>query len=225
LSPAAESDDPGSVLASDFGTFVPDGTPCISSSTNVTSEPDFHCRWGGVASTIMHNPTGLFVYGGWGQITTTTDHVFPAGTVFLSTSNMFFLQRGIERKWNSLGKTNIYGEYRRDDSGSAAGRTVSANVDTWQAGVIQRIDNADVLGNARTAAANFAPIGKADLKPFQILSRAPRSTSEPTGAIALEFSRTGSIGCGVSQLPHRESPWPPPFASRRAPRAAFTSAT
>jgi hypothetical protein len=176
------SNDPGSLQESDFGTFVPDGTPCISASTNVTSEPDFHCRWGGVASTIMHNPTGLFVYGGWGQITTTTDHVFPAGTVFLSTSNMFFLQPGIERKWNSLGKTNIFGEYRHDDSGSAAGRTVSANVDTWQAGVVQKIDNADltlyvvyqnssgdVLGNARTAAANFAPVGKTDLEPFQIV--------------------------------------------------------
>jgi hypothetical protein len=176
------SNDPGSLQSSDIGTFVPDGTPCISASTNVTSEPDFHCRWGGVASTIMHSPTGLFVYGGWGQITTTTDHVFPAGTVFLSTSNMFFLQPGIERKWNSLGKTNIFGEYRHDDSGSAAGRTVSANVDTWQAGVVQKIDNADltlyvvyqnssgdVLGNARTAAANFAPIGRTDLEPFQIV--------------------------------------------------------
>jgi hypothetical protein len=167
---------------SQFGTFVPDGTPCISSSTNVTSEPDFHCRWGGVASTIMHNPTGLFVYGGWGQITTTTDHVFPVGTALLSTSNMFFLQPGIERKWNSLGKTNIFGEYRRDNSGSAIGRTVSANVDTWQAGVAQKIDNADttlylvyqnssgdVLGNAVTAAANFAPVGTTELQPFQVI--------------------------------------------------------
>ena len=63
----------------------------------------------------------LFVYGGWGQITATTDHVFPAGTVFLPTSNMFFLQPGIERKWISLGKTNIFGEYRHDDSGSSRG--------------------------------------------------------------------------------------------------------
>jgi hypothetical protein len=148
----------------------------------VTSKPDFHCRWGGAASTIMHNPTGLFLYGGWGTITTTTDHVFPAGTVLTPTSNMFFLQPGIERKWISLGKTNIFGEYRRDDSGSAAGRTISANVDTWQAGAIQKIDNADmtlyvvyqnssgdVLGNARTAASNFAPIGRTELEPFQVV--------------------------------------------------------
>lgn len=176
------SNDPGSLQESDIGTFVPDGTPCISASTNVTSKPDFHCRWGGVGSTIMHNPTGLFLYGGWGQITNTTEHVFPAGVVLLPTSNMFFLQPGIERKWLDLGKTNIFGEYRRDDSGSAAGRTVSANVDTWQAGIVQKIDNADmtlylvyqnssgdVTGNAATQAANFAPIGKTDLTPFQII--------------------------------------------------------
>ena len=54
------SNDPGSLQESDIGTFVPDGTPCISASTNLTSLPNFHCRWGGIASTIMHNPTGLF---------------------------------------------------------------------------------------------------------------------------------------------------------------------
>ena len=132
----------------------------------------------------MHNPTGLFVYGGWGQITTTTDHVFPTGTVFLSTSNMFFLSPGIERKWNSLGKTNIFGEYRRARLPAPPRAARSQPTSTLgRQPVIQKIDNADstlyvvfiqnssgdVLGNARTAAANFAPIGKTDLEPFQIL--------------------------------------------------------
>ncbi len=176
------SNDPGSLQESDIGTFVPDGTACISASTNLTSKPDFHCRWGGAAATVLHKPTGLFLYGGWGTINSTTDHEFAPGVVLVPTSNMFFLQPGIEYKWNSLGKTNFFGEYRRDDSGSAAGRTVSANVNSWQAGAIQKIDNADltlylvyqnssgdVTGNAATEAANFAPIGKTDLEPFQVL--------------------------------------------------------
>lgn len=176
------SNDPGTMMDGPNGTFVVGGTTCISGSTTVTSKPDFHCRWGGAASTIMHNPTGLFLYGGWGQITATTAHVFPAGTIFLSTSNVFFLQPGIERKWTDLGKTNIFAEYRRDDSGSAVGKTVSADVDTWQGGIVQKIDAADttlylvyqnssgsVVGNARTASSNGAPVGKTDLDPFQVL--------------------------------------------------------
>jgi len=130
----------------------------------------------------MHNPTGLFLYGGWGTFTTTTGHEFPPGTVLESTSNMFFLQPGIERKWFDLGKTNIFAEYRRDDSGSAVGRTVTANVDTWQVGAVQKLDAADMLlyivyqnssgdvvGNAVTEAAGFAPEGETSLDPFQIV--------------------------------------------------------
>jgi hypothetical protein len=176
------SNDPGTMEVGPLGNFVVGGTACISGSTTLTSKPDFHCRWGGVGSTLMHNPTGLFLYGGWGQFTTTTEHVFPAGTVNDPTSNMFFLQPGIERKWFDLGKTNIFAEYRRDDSGSAIGKTVSSNIDTWQGGVVQKIDNADMLlylvyqnssgdvtGNAATAKAKGAPVGKTDLDPFQIL--------------------------------------------------------
>ncbi len=176
------SNDPGTLQDDGvLGDFVVGGTTCISGSTTVTSTPDFHCRWGGVASTIMHNPTGLFLYGGWGTITATTAHVFPVGTVYEPTSNMFFLQPGIERKWIDLGKTNIFGEYRRDDSGSSVGRTITSNVDTWQAGVVQKLDAADttlylvyqnssgdVVGNAVTAA-NFAPVGKTSLDAFQVL--------------------------------------------------------
>jgi hypothetical protein len=177
------SNDPGTLEEDvELGPYVNGGTPCISGRGIDTSKPDFHCRWGGVGSTIMHNPTGLFLYGGWGQITNTTGHLFPTGTILEPTSNMFFLQPGIERKWLDLGKTNIFAEYRRDDSGSAVGRTVSSDIDTWQGGFAQKIDNADMLlylvyqnssgdvtGNAATAKAKAAPIGKTELDPFQIV--------------------------------------------------------
>jgi predicted porin len=172
------STDLGTVEENNNGIFIVGGTPCLSGGTDDFS--DFSCRWGGVGGTVMHNPTGLFLYTGWGQFTTSSresDEV----DAFQPTSNMFFFQPGIERKWNSLGKTNIFGEYRRDDSGSTLGRTVSANVNSWQAGAIQKIDAADmtlyvvyqnssgdVVGDSTTAT-NGAPIGTTSLDPFQIV--------------------------------------------------------
>jgi hypothetical protein len=47
-----------------------------------TSLPGFECTWEGAAATIKHEPTGLFVCGGWGRQSVHTDHVFPASTVF-----------------------------------------------------------------------------------------------------------------------------------------------
>ncbi len=100
-------------------------------------------------------------------------------------STTWFIQPGIEHKWLSLGKTNIFGTYRHDDAGSTVGsskggdKTVSASVNFWQAGIIQNIEAADmslyvvyehvdgsIEGNATTAT-NFAPIGRTDLDAFQ----------------------------------------------------------
>ena len=144
-----------------------------------TSLPNFECNWGGAGATVMHKPTGLFLYGGWGQLSVHTDHEYPAGTVFLPTSRTWFLQPGIERKWFALGKTNIFGEYRHDEPGSNPGKTVSGNITFWQGGVVQHVEAADmtfylvyqhangeVTGNAATAAAG-APVGDATIDPFQ----------------------------------------------------------
>jgi predicted porin len=175
------SNDPGTMTTGPDGSFVVGGTTCISGSTTVTSLPNFSCEWGGAGATVMHKPTGLFLYGGWGQLTVHTDHVFPTGTAFLPTSNTFFLQPGIERKWLSVGKTNIFGQYRHDDPGSNPGRTVSANIDFWQGGFVQNFEAADmsvyivyqhssgdITGNAATVAAG-APIGTTTIDPFQEL--------------------------------------------------------
>ena len=83
-------------------------------------------------------------------------------------------------KFFSLGKTNIFGEYRHDDAGSNPGKTVGASINFWQAGIIQNIEAADtslyvvyqhadgdISGNAVTAAASAAPTGKTSLDSFQ----------------------------------------------------------
>lgn len=103
---------------------------------------DFKCTWWGAAGTAMHEPTGLYVYGGYGQQT-----VDSLGALD-DTSTTWFVQAGIERKWHELGKTTIFGEYRNDDVGAAfisGGTTLAskgANLDFWAAGIVQNIEAA-----------------------------------------------------------------------------------
>jgi len=98
---------------------------------------------------------------------------------------VWFLQPGIEKKFFSLGKTNIFAEYRHDDAGSNPGKTISSNIDFWQAGIVQNIEAADrsvylvyehadgnVIGRTgSTAVGNTtphgAPNGKTSLDAFQ----------------------------------------------------------
>ena len=101
-------------------------------------------RWGGAAATIQHKPTGLFVFGGWGKQHIDTDNAATLSILVEPIARTWFIQPGIEQKWLPLGKTNIFGEYRHDDAGSNPGKTVSSNVDFWQAGVVQYIDAAEM---------------------------------------------------------------------------------
>jgi len=84
-----------------------------------------------------------------------------------------------EHQWCDLGKTQIFVNYRHDDPGSNPGNTVSANINFYQAGLIQRLEKADMnlyvlyqfsdgsfIGNAATAATG-APIGKTEIDGFQ----------------------------------------------------------
>jgi predicted porin len=145
-----ESTDPGSAIGPQASgnnaptSFVVGGTTCISSSTTTASTGHFVCKWGGGAATVQHKPTGLFVYGGWGeQRVTVNDNATTSGQLIDPDSTVWFIQTGIEKKFFSLGKTNIFGEYRHDDAGSNPGKTISSNVDTWQGGFVQNIEAAD----------------------------------------------------------------------------------
>lgn len=103
----------------------------------------FKCTWWGAAATAMHEPTGLYVYGGYGE--QKIDSLAPA---LEDSSTTWFLQAGIERKWHSLGKTTIFGEYRHDDVGAAyvdGGATLAstgADLNFWAGGVVQNIEAA-----------------------------------------------------------------------------------
>jgi predicted porin len=120
--------------------YVTGGTTCISSATTTNSASGFGCSWEGAGATIQHKPTGLFVFGGYGRQRVETDVV----PIVEPDSSVWFIQPGIEQKWLPLGKTNIFAEYRHDDAGSNPGKTISASVNIWQAGVIQYIDAAEM---------------------------------------------------------------------------------
>lgn len=104
------------------------------------------CEWYGGAASIMHVPTGLYVFGGYAQ---TVDHQVQAGNPAADdTDTSWYLQGGIERKWIPLGATTIFGEYRHDDTGSRLSSTFGGsairdgNVNFWAAGAVQSIDAA-----------------------------------------------------------------------------------
>jgi predicted porin len=101
---------------------------------------DFECEWGGAAATLQHTPTGLYLYGGYGQQTIKS---LP-GTLD-KDSTTWFVQPGIEKKWNDLGKTTVFGEYRHDEAGANQGTSLGADLTFWAAGVAQGIEKADML--------------------------------------------------------------------------------
>jgi hypothetical protein len=162
-----ESNDSGTQNTSPAN-YVVGGTPCISSTTKTPGH--FECSWEAAGATVIHKPTGLFLYGGWGR-----QHVVATGAnnPVDPDSTVWFLQPGIEYKWLSLGKTNIFGEYRQDDPGSNPGRTVGGQIRSWQGGIIQNIEAADMSlylvyqhtdGEVNTAA---APATTVSLDAFQ----------------------------------------------------------
>lgn len=108
------------------------------------------CQWWGGAATIQHKPTGLFVYGGYGE--QQDDVVQSAFGVTADDENTtWFVQGGIEQKFFPLGKTTLFGEYRKDEAGTPeSARTLTGAVDSirnsdidfYAAGVVQNIENA-----------------------------------------------------------------------------------
>jgi predicted porin len=113
------------------------------SATGATNE---NCEWWGGAATIMHAPTGLYVYGGYGQTNDHDVHAIDPGAQ--DTSSMWYIQGGIEQRWIPLGKTTVFGEYRNDDVGSRTNATFDAgyvhdgDLKFWAAGVIQNVEPA-----------------------------------------------------------------------------------
>lgn len=110
------------------------------------------CEWFGAAGTIQHVPTGLFVYGGFGQ--NRDDSEKQAVPTADEIDTMWFVQAGIEKKFISLGKTTVFGEYRNDNGGSNLGSSGAiaagfgggfvrgSDIDSYAAGIVQNVEAA-----------------------------------------------------------------------------------
>ncbi|HEY8193512.1 MAG TPA: porin [Hyphomicrobium sp.] len=142
---------------SDEGTSQCSSTP---SALTIPSGPAHqNCAWWGAAGSIMHAPTGLYVYGGWGENHDYSEaQVTQGGFSPDADDQLWFIQGGIEQKWIPLGKTTIFGEYRQDNGGSnlakgfAAGGGAAGDLKTeyihdsqinnFAAGIVQNIEPA-----------------------------------------------------------------------------------
>jgi predicted porin len=140
------------------------GTPCGGVQPGINAAGvftpfvnDYDCKWGGAAATIKHDPTGLYVYGGWGKQILGNFRSTPQPTGVTAQqivpdqdSSIWFLQPGIEEKWFPIGKTTIFGQYTQQFAGSnvsganpgTVNSTLEADIKFWQGGVVQHIDAA-----------------------------------------------------------------------------------
>ena len=108
------------------------------------------CQWWGVAGTVMHAPTGFYVYAGYGEQQDDTRKLIVATAD--DTDVTWFVQGGIEKKFTPYGTTTFFGEYRHDDAGSnpaasfavlgVNGIVQSSDIDHVAVGLVQNIDAA-----------------------------------------------------------------------------------
>jgi len=122
------------------------GESTDQAATNCTGPASgFKCTWWGAAGTVMHAPTGLYLYAGYGE-----QKIESLPGSLDDTSTTWFIQPGIERKWHPIGKTTIFGEYRKDDAGALFSGTSNtatlnsqgADLTHYAGGIVQSIDAA-----------------------------------------------------------------------------------
>lgn len=94
-----------------------------------------NCHLFGTSGSVMHMPTGLYIYGAYGQqIDLNRRDLFQAPVE--NTDRSFYVQAGIEHRYFEVGKTTMFLEYERDN--------VGAGVDASNGGIL----NATALGPA-----------------------------------------------------------------------------
>lgn len=87
-----------------------------------------------VGAYLQHVPTGLFVYGAYGN----NQLDFFAGDSY--EADQYYIKAGIRQRWTPLGHTVLFGEYNNIDESASVG--FSGDLDVWGGGIVQEIDNA-----------------------------------------------------------------------------------
>lgn len=81
----------------------------------------------GLSASVLHTATGLYATGAYGELEDNNkDKLYGFNTD--DTTDFFFIQVGIERKFIPLGKTTIFGEYWQLDGGTAVEQGNKLNV-------------------------------------------------------------------------------------------------
>ncbi|MFM1815316.1 MAG: hypothetical protein RLZ98_2011 [Pseudomonadota bacterium] len=105
------------------------------------------CENIGVGASIMHSATGLFVSGAYAQFKDNNRVVAP-GVASDDTDTNWLVMAGIEQRWNSLGKTTIYGAYYEGENTSGFANNGGAlgfdfaSQQMWSIGLNQQISAA-----------------------------------------------------------------------------------
>lgn len=93
-----------------------------------------------VGAYLEHVPTGLFVYGAYGNA---------QWDLQSGDSDTYYVKAGLRERWTPLGHTVLYGEYENNQASNAfvqqplfGGAATSSDFDLWGLGVVQEIDAA-----------------------------------------------------------------------------------
>ncbi|MGH1419181.1 MAG: porin [Hyphomicrobiaceae bacterium] len=132
---------------------------CLFNNTNGAGDAD--CEQFGGSLSAMHTPTGLYLTFGAGQFTdnNTNDVALFQAANADDEHSFYSFTGGIQQKWNSLGKTTIFGEYFDHDGGAndrnigvgdavniaaglGASNILSSDVEVYGFGIVQKIDAA-----------------------------------------------------------------------------------
>jgi len=133
------------------------GGTTIASVNGVHGNNDFI-----VSGSILHDPTGLFIHATYTHrdfdcVTNTGAALVNVGIVGNANcgpadNENFYIQAGISRRWNDLGKTIIYGDWRHADDANVgtSGANYDGNnaaisdteADAYGFGIVQKVDNA-----------------------------------------------------------------------------------
>lgn len=135
---------------------------CPSNANTAPGQHDAKCSGIGGSISVMDKKTGVYgnFAGGWMK-DDTVRYVSAFNASGVDDEYKFWAAEvGIQQKWNSLGKTTVFGQYYSYDGGSlsqsvassatnpinngAAASIYGSEVEMWGLGVMQKIDAADM---------------------------------------------------------------------------------
>ena len=110
-----------------------------------------------VGAYIQHVPTGLFLYGAYG------DRSVDVASATGDSNDFFYVKAGLRQRFNALGHTVLYGEYQdfNNDIGAFEGNV-------YGAGIVQEVDAAamSVWVKYRNVSGDFTTAGAASIEDF-----------------------------------------------------------